>query len=149
MRRISVVAGLVTAIGGLSVACESSNTAQGQQPAVPNQDPYAQQQGYPQQGYPQQGYPQQGYPQQGYPQQPQPGYPGQQPAPASTLAVPGPAALPCQSDSQCFTHRCNTQYGHCAAPCQSDNDCIQGATCLGAGTPLAACMPGMPKPPGQ
>src|SRR5688500_3602413 len=79
-------------------------------------------------GQPQQGYPQQG----GYPPQ-QGGYarqqPGQQPgmAPAGgQMATPGPLALPCQNDSGCGTHRCNTQFGKCAYPCQTDTDCIQG-----------------------
>jgi hypothetical protein len=62
------------------------------------------------------------------------------------MAVPGPAALPCQNDGQCMTHRCNTQYGKCAFPCQSDADCIQGATCFTGGGAMAACIP---KPPGQ
>lgn len=67
------------------------------------------------------------------------GVPGQ-------LGVPGPAALPCQNDSQCMTHRCNPQYQKCVFPCQSDADCIQGATCFLGGGALAACIP---KPPGQ
>ena len=62
------------------------------------------------------------------------------------LAVPGPMAFPCQNDSACGTHKCNTQYQKCAHPCQSDFDCIQGASCLGAGQPLATCIP---KPPGS
>jgi hypothetical protein len=78
---------------------------------------------------------------------PQPGQPGQpgQPVPGQ-MAVPGPAALACQNDSQCMTHRCNTQYQKCAFPCQSDADCIQGSTCFVGGGALAACLP---KPPGQ
>jgi hypothetical protein len=72
--------------------------------------------------------------------------PGQPTAPvAGQMATPGPTALACQNDSQCMTHRCNTQYGKCAFPCQSDTDCIQGATCFVAGGPAAACLP---KPPG-
>ena len=85
----------------------------------------------------------------GYPQQPgaYPQQPGQPGAPAGgQMAVPGPSALPCQNDSQCMTHRCNTQYGKCAFPCQTDADCIQGATCFTGGGALAACIP---KPPGQ
>jgi hypothetical protein len=80
------------------------------------------------------------------PGQPMPGQPmpGQPPA-AGQMAVPGPTALACQNDSQCMTHRCNTQYGKCAFPCQSDADCIQGSTCFVAGGPVAACLP---KPPG-
>ena len=60
---------------------------------------------------------------------------------AGQMATPGPTALPCQNDAQCMTHRCNTQYGKCAFPCASDTDCIQGATCMGAGSALAACFP--------
>ena len=79
----------------------------------------------------------------------QPGaYPQQQPgvAPQGQLATPGPTALPCQNDSSCMTHKCNTQYGKCAFPCLSDNDCIAGSTCFVAGGALAACIP---KPPGS
>ena len=82
-----------------------------------------------------------------YPQQ-QPGaYPQQQPgmAPQGQLATPGPTALPCQNDSSCMTHKCNTQFGKCAFPCVSDADCITGSTCFVAGGALAACIP---KPPG-
>lgn len=100
--------------------------------------------------YPQPGQP--GYPQQYPPQPGQPGYeqPGALPAQpgqpgAGQMATPGPTALACQNDSQCITHRCNTQYGKCAFPCVSDNDCIQGTTCLVAAGPAAACVP---KPPG-
>ncbi len=76
----------------------------------------------------------------------QPGQPGQPPvAQPGQMAIPGPAALPCQNDSQCMTHRCNLQYGKCAFPCVSDADCIQGTMCFVGGGPLAACVP---KPPG-
>ncbi len=81
-----------------------------------------------------------------YPQQ-QPGQYPQQPgaAPQGQLATPGPTALPCQNDSSCMTHKCNTQYGKCAFPCLSDADCITGSTCFVGGGALAACIP---KPPG-
>ncbi len=146
MRRISTVhmgvVGVVTA-AALVVACGKKDEV-----------PPANQAGYGQAGYgqPQQGYPQQpgAYPQQpgAYPQQPgaypqQPGQPGA--PPGGAMAVPGPTALPCQNDSSCMTHKCNTQYGKCAFPCQTDGDCIQGSTCFVAGGPLAACIP---KPPG-
>ncbi len=126
----------VVAVAALVVAC-------GKKDETP--PPAAAQPGYPQQGYPQQGYPQQGAPQQGYPQQ---GYPAAAPTGpvAGQMSVPGPSALPCQNDSSCMTHRCNTQYGKCAFPCQSDADCLQGSTCFVAGGALAACIP---KPPGQ
>jgi hypothetical protein len=116
------------------VAC-SKDQPPAQQPVASAQPGY----GPPPQGYPQQGYPQQPGMQPGAPQtQPMGPVPGQ-------MAVPGPTALACQNDSQCMTHRCNTQYGKCAFPCQSDADCIQGATCFVAGGPAAACLP---KPPG-
>jgi hypothetical protein len=138
MRKISTVfVGIVT-VAALVAACGKKDEV----PAATT----------PQQGYPQQGaYPQQqgAYPQQqpgAYPQQ-QPGaYPQQGAAPAAgQLAVPGPTALPCQNDSSCMTHKCNTQYGKCAFPCLSDADCIQGSTCFVGGGALAACIP---KPPG-
>ena len=75
---------------------------------------------------------------------PQPGQPGYiAPAPQG-MAVPGPQALACQADSQCLTHRCNTQYGKCAFPCASDVDCNPGAYCFRG--PVPACLP---KAPGQ
>ncbi len=127
MRRISsVVVGVVT-VAALVVACgkkdETPPAAYGQTPGqYPQQQPGA------------------------YPQQ-QPGAYPQQPgvAPQGQLATPGPTALPCQNDSSCMTHKCNTQYGKCAFPCLSDADCITGSTCFVAGGALAACIP---KPPG-
>jgi len=149
MRRISpVVVGAVVTLVAVS-ACKKDdpppNTAQPY-----GAQPYGQPGQYPQQpgAYPQQpgAYPQQpgAYPQQpgAYPQQPgaYPQQPGAAPA-GGQMAVPGPTALPCQNDSSCMTHRCNTQYGKCAFPCQSDADCVQGSSCVGAGNPLAACIP--------
>jgi hypothetical protein len=64
--------------------------------------------------------------------------------PGGSLAVPGPAALPCTNDSMCMTHKCNTQYGKCAFPCETDNDCITGAYCFKSA--INACLP---KAPGQ
>ena len=148
MRKISTVfvgAFTVAAVVAVLPACGKKDET-----PPPNQAGYGQPgYGQPQQGYPQQpgAYPQQpgGYPQQpgGYPQQPgaQPGAP---PA-GGAMATPGPTALPCQNDSSCMTHKCNTQFGKCAFPCQSDADCIQGSTCFVAGGALAACIP---KPPG-
>ena len=147
--KISTVFVGMGAVAALVVACGSKDrTPPANQPGA-GQAGYGQPQGYPQQpgAYPQQpgAYPQQPG---AYPQQ-QPGaYPQQQPgvAPAGgAMAVPGPTALPCQNDSSCMTHKCNTQYGKCAFPCQSDADCIQGSTCFVAGGALAACIP---KPPG-
>jgi len=151
MRTISAVLVGVTVTIGCIAACGGSNSNQAaQQPSASGQYQYPQQGQYPPQGqYPQQ-YPQQqpgAYPPPG--QQPgaypPPGQPGQQPA-GGQLAVPGPMAFPCSSDSQCGTHKCNTQYGKCAHPCASDFDCIQGSSCVGAGQPLATCIP---KPPGS
>jgi hypothetical protein len=111
----------------------------GQQPSYPQQ-----QQGYPQQqpGYGQQpGYPQQ---QPAYPQQQQPGYPQQQPTSAPTAGGtagmnPTPQGLPCTSDAQCVTHKCNTAAGKCSWPCQGPGDCAAGMQCL---TPI--CVPMAP-----
>ncbi len=127
MRRISsVVVGVVT-VAALVAACgkkdETPPAAYGQ---TPGQYPQQQPGQYPQQ---QPG---------GYPQQPGA-------APQGQLATPGPTALPCQNDSSCMTHKCNTQYGKCAFPCLSDADCITGSTCFVGGGALAACIP---KPPG-
>ena len=143
MRMISaVLVGVTVTIGCIAAACGGSNQNQAaQQPSAS----YA----YPQQGqYPPQGqYPQQPPPgQPGYPPPGgQPGYPppGGQPA-GGQLAVPGPMAFPCSSDSQCGTHKCNTQYGKCAFPCETDSDCITGAYCFKSA--ISTCLP---KPPGQ
>ena len=78
----------------------------------------------------------------------QPGYqqPGYQPTPSASapaagqMATPGPTALACQNDSQCMTHRCNTQYGKCAFPCQSAADCIPPNQCL-----AGLCVPTPPQ----
>lgn len=53
-----------------------------------------------------------------------------------TLSQPGPLALPCQSDVQCLTHRCNIAAGKCAWPCQTDNDCMPGNRCI-----APTCLP--------
>ncbi|MEO8876952.1 MAG: hypothetical protein ABI461_15270 [Polyangiaceae bacterium] len=104
------------------------------------------------------GQPQQGYPQQGYPQQPATGaYPAQQPAgyppatgaPAAVapaaggaMATPGPLALPCTSDANCGTAKCNVQFSKCAFPCMnSANDCASGSGC---NTATGFCIPGQP-----
>jgi hypothetical protein len=57
-------------------------------------------------------------------------------APVGTLSQPNPLALPCQSDAQCLTHRCNIAAGKCAWPCQSDNDCMPGNSCI-----APTCLP--------
>lgn len=140
MRRISALFVGVVSVLVLSSACKKDDPP----PAAPAAT-------QPQWGQPGQPGMQ---PQPGQPgMQPQPGQPGMQPQPGQPmqpqpgqLSTPGPTALPCQNDSQCMTHRCNTQYGKCAFPCTSDNDCVQGSTCFVGGGALAACLP---KPPGQ
>jgi hypothetical protein len=67
---------------------------------------------------------------------PAPG-PAPAPAPTGTMATPGLLALPCQADSSCGLHRCNTQYGKCAFPCQSAVDCAQASQCM-----MGVCVPG-------
>lgn len=61
------------------------------------------------------------------------------PAPATALSPPGPLALPCTTDAQCATARCNTQFGKCVFPCQNDNDCISPNRCM-----AGACLPAVP-----
>jgi hypothetical protein len=132
MRTFSAVLVMgVVSLVTLSVAC-SKDQPPAAAPAASAQPMY---------GQPPGAYPP--GPQPGAPTAPPPGQP--MPPAAGQMAVPGPTALACQNDSQCMTHRCNTQYGKCAFPCQSDNDCIQGSTCFVAGGPVAACLP---KPPG-
>jgi len=142
MRTISAaLVGFVT-LGLCAAACGKKDETPPAQAPAGSAQPYGQP-GYGQQpAYGQPGY---GQPQPGaYPQQ-QPGaYPQQQPgmAPAGgQMATPGPLALPCQNDSGCGTHRCNTQFGKCAYPCQTDTDCIQGSTCFAAAGALATCIP--------
>jgi hypothetical protein len=62
-------------------------------------------------------------------------------AAAGTMATPGPLALPCQNDSACGFHRCNTQYQKCAFPCQTAVDCAPNNQCM-----MGVCAP---KPPGS
>ncbi len=72
----------------------------------------------------------------GYGTAPAPTGYGTAPTATGTMSQPSPMAFPCQSDAQCLSHRCNTQYGKCAWPCQSNNDCQPGFQCV---TP--ACIP--------
>lgn len=137
-----------------------ANAPNGQQPVGYDQNgqpiyapPGQQQPGYAQPGYPQQpppGYAQPGYQQPGYPQ-PQPGYspqpqPGVQPvpgaAPQPAPAAASPLALPCTSDLICGINKCNMQTAHCAFPCAASTDCASGFSCMGAGGPMALCVPG-------
>jgi hypothetical protein len=151
------------------VVVVTSGACKKEEPPAQNPQGWQQAQPYPQQqqgyaqpgqpGYtqPQPGYPQQqpGYtqPQQGYPQQ-QPGYPQQQPGytqpvpqptappPAATGTAgmnPNPQGVPCSSDAQCLTHRCNVAAGKCSWPCQGPGDCAAGMQCI---API--CVPTMP-----
>jgi len=105
-----------------------------------------------------QGY--QGQP--GYPAQPAPAPYGQpvpgQPAPAAPAPMapapaapapapaapaagmnPNPQGVPCTSDAQCLTHKCNTAAQKCSFPCQGPADCAPGMQCL---API--CVPSVP-----
>lgn len=126
MRKVSpVVVGIVLTVIAVA-ACKKDEPP----PAYAGQPGYGQPGAYPQQPG-------------AYPQQPG-AVPAQPGAPAGgQLATPGPTALPCQNDSSCMTHKCNVQFGKCAFPCQTDFDCVQGSSCVGAGNPLAACIPRM------
>jgi hypothetical protein len=96
----------------------------------------------------QQPYGAQPYGAQPYGAQPQPyataPAPAPTPAPAVTptpaagtqMSQPSPMAFACQSDAQCLTHRCNTQFGKCAWPCTTDVDCVTGNRCQ-----AGACIP--------
>jgi hypothetical protein len=67
-----------------------------------------------------------------------------EPADEGAEGVPGPLALPCKTDAECMTHRCNLRYGKCAFPCQSDRDCISGATCFTGAGAMSTCIPKSP-----
>ena len=136
MRRISAVVVGVVSVVAVTAACGKKDETPPANAPAGSAQPYGQPYGQP--GYGQPGY---GQPQPGYPQPGQPGAPA-----GGAMSVPGPMALPCQNDSQCMTHRCNTQYGKCAYPCQSDADCVQGSSCFTGGGALATCIP---KPPGS
>jgi len=54
-------------------------------------------------------------------------------------------ALPCQTDADCMTHRCNVKYGKCVFPCITNVDCVLGTQCMeGAGKGI--CVPTPPAP---
>jgi hypothetical protein len=160
VRASSVLAFSLVSVLGLGVAC-GGGTANTQASTASSAS--APPGGYPP-GYP--GAPAQQYPP-GYPAQPgyaaQPAYPPPQqtaapgyPAPAQTAPAPGMApaapaatgapmsapgllALPCQNDSTCGLHHCNTQFGKCAFPCQTPTDCVSGGQCV-----MGVCLPGGP-----
>lgn len=131
-----------TALLGLASACGGSDSPPATAPTATAYP--AQPTGYPQQGYPQQGYPQQpAYPQQQSTAYPQPtGVPQTQPTAAAAMATPGPLALPCQNDSACGLHKCNTQFQKCAFPCQTVADCGAGNQCM-----MGICAPKAPGSP--
>jgi len=115
---------------GFLSACKSE-----EQP--PPQYPPQQQQPYGAQPYGAAPYGAQPAQPQAYPTAPAPA-PAPAPAatPAAQMSQPSPMAFACQSDAQCLTHRCNTQFGKCAWPCQSDADCVTGNRCQ-----AGACIP--------
>ena len=131
MSRMSIVlVGVATAVVCIAACAKKDQTPPPATTPTTSAQPYGSAQPGHQPGYGQPGQP-------GYGQPGQPGQPGQ-------LSVPGPLALPCTSDSNCITHKCNTQYGKCTYPCQSDNDCIQGSKCFLAAGQLAGCIAGAP-----
>ncbi len=147
---------MVVAAAVVASACSRGRDAD--DPSEYANQPGGQPPGYGQPGYGQPGYGQPGYGQPGYGQpqpgygqpgygQPQPGYgqppPGQMPpAQPPATAAPSPLALPCQNDFVCGTNRCNMQTGRCAFPCAAPTDCAAGFSCMGAGGPMALCVPG-------
>lgn len=76
------------------------------------------------------GYQTGGYSPQGGYTNPQGGY--------TATAPPNPLQIiPCSSDAQCLTARCNTAIGKCASPCANTTDCQPGNGCV-----AGACVPG-------
>ena len=130
------VLGTLTALAVLVSACGGSDPPPPTTPTASTAYPPPNGGYYPPPQQP--GYPQQ---QPGYPQQPPPGQPQVAPTAAGTMAQPGPLALPCQNDSACGLHKCNTQFQKCAFPCQTPVDCAPGNQCL-----MGVCAP---LPPGS
>jgi hypothetical protein len=135
---------LAVATGALSLSALSLSALSLSALACKSEEP-AQTSGYPQQTQPAavgQAPQQPGY---GQPVATTPAPMATTPAPvatvpaATTLSPPGPLALPCTSDAQCATARCNTQFGKCVFPCQNDNDCIAPNRCM-----AGACLPPVP-----
>ncbi len=117
---------------GFLFACKSEEQPPAQYPQ--QQQPYGQGQPY---GAQPQPYPQQQPQPQPYPTAAATPAPAVTAAPAGQMSQPSPMAFACQSDAQCLTHRCNTQFGKCAWPCQTDADCVTGNRCQ-----AGACIPG-------
>jgi hypothetical protein len=59
--------------------------------------------------------------------------------PAAAGMNPNPQGVPCTSDAQCLTHKCNVAAQKCSWPCQGPGDCAPGMQCL---API--CVPSMP-----
>ncbi|HEX9294648.1 MAG TPA: hypothetical protein VF881_02405 [Polyangiaceae bacterium] len=102
----------------------------------PPQNPQGWQQG--QTGYGQPGPQGQPPPQQGY-GQPAPTATTPPAATATGAMNPSPQGVPCSSDAQCLTHKCNVAAGKCSWPCQGPADCMPGMQCL---API--CVPSAP-----
>jgi len=119
---------LLIAIPVLLAACSSEPEAQ---------DPSSMQTTYTPTGYYQGGYTDPSYTQPGYTQ---PAATTTATAPASTATTPAAAgglAIPCQADSGCGSHRCNTATQTCAFPCASAEHCQPGYACT-----MGVCLPG-------
>jgi hypothetical protein len=69
---------------------------------------------------------------------PAPGAPPAAPVPAAGMN-PNPQGVPCTSDAQCLTHKCNVAAQKCSWPCQGPGDCAPGMQCL---API--CVPMVP-----
>jgi hypothetical protein len=69
--------------------------------------------------------------------------PGAAPAPVPAAPAagmnPNPQGVPCTSDAQCLTHKCNVAAQKCSWPCQGPGDCAPGMQCL---API--CVPSVP-----
>lgn len=81
------------------------------------------------------GYQSGGYQTGGY-TNPSGGYTNPQPVQTATNPL---QIIPCSSDAQCLTARCNLSIGKCSSPCASSMDCQTGNGCV-----AGACVPGAP-----
>lgn len=95
-------------------------------------------------GSPQPGAAQPGYGQPTYGTTPPPAPAPAAPAPvAGTLSTPGPAAMPCTTDTQCLTAKCHPTVQKCVFPCLTNDDCIAPNVCV-VGT--GVCAPNLALP---
>jgi len=131
--RLRWVGFVLGSVAVLPLACKKDEQPPPQQP-VHYQQPYPAQPAAPAATVPTAAQSTPAQPQVAQPA-PAPGTPAA-PAAAGGMSQPSPMALACQSDAQCLTHRCNTQFGKCAWPCQSANDCVTGNQCM-----AGACVP--------